>query len=41
MGTCQVLINNLKRSWNHKGLLIITFILPVVLCLILGLDSLR
>lgn len=37
MGTCQVLINNLKRSWNHKGLLIITFILPVVLCLILGL----
>lgn len=36
MGIYLVMINNIKRSLNHKVLLVITFLLPVILCMIAG-----
>ncbi|MBE5962432.1 MAG: ABC transporter permease [Lachnospiraceae bacterium] len=32
-----VMKNNWKRAWNHKALLLLTFIVPIVLCLITGI----
>lgn len=36
MGTYLVMVNNFRRSFHHKTLLILTFILPVILCIIPG-----
>ncbi len=37
MGIYLVMINNLRRSWHHKLLFAVTFLLPVLLCLLLGM----
>lgn len=37
MGTYLVLINNMKRSFRHKVFLLITLLLPLTICLLIGL----
>lgn len=37
MGTFLVMKNNFKRSFRHKLLFLATFLLPVVLCMLLGM----
>lgn len=37
MGICLVMRNNFKRSFHHKLLFTVTFLLPVLLCLLISL----
>lgn len=37
MGTYLVMINNFRRNMNHKLLFAITFLLPILLCLLIGI----
>ncbi len=37
MGTYLVMVNNFRRGFHHKLLFILTFILPILLCLAIGL----